>query len=100
MIATLAAYGFDSHSLSFIFSYLNEEKQRTKIHNFYGFLAHIACGVPQRSVLGPLLFNFDIFFKYKCNIASYEDDNTSHTNDLDLYTVLSMFKNCTESLFT
>ena len=62
MIATLAAYGFDSHSLSFIFSYLNEEKQRTKIHNFYGFLAHIACGVPQRSVLGPLLFNFDIFF--------------------------------------
>ena len=35
LIAKLAAYGFDSHSLSFVFSYLNERKQRTKIHNPY-----------------------------------------------------------------
>ena len=32
LIAKFSAYGFDSHSLSFIFSYLNERKQRTKIH--------------------------------------------------------------------
>ena len=31
LIAKLAAYGFDSHSLSFVFSYLNERKQKTKI---------------------------------------------------------------------
>ena len=30
LIAKLAPYGFDSHSLSFVFSYLNERKQRTK----------------------------------------------------------------------
>ena len=35
LIAKLGAYGFDSHSLSFVFSYLNERKQRTKIHNSY-----------------------------------------------------------------
>ena len=28
-IAKLAGYGFDSHPLSFVFSYLNERKQRT-----------------------------------------------------------------------
>ena len=34
LIVKLAAYEFDSHSLSFVFSYL-ERKQRTKIHNSY-----------------------------------------------------------------
>ena len=37
-----------------------------------------------------------IFEKYECDIASYADDNTPHT---DLYTVLSKLKNCTDSLF-
>ena len=92
----LAAHGFDSHSLSFVFSYLNERKQRTKIHNSYSPYANIACGVPQGSILGPLLFNInicDMFFeKYECDIASYADDNTPHTYDSDLCTVLSKLK--------
>ena len=46
LIVKLAAYGFDSDSLSFVFSYRNERKQRTKIHNSYSPYAHIACGVP------------------------------------------------------
>ena len=104
LIAKLAAYGFDSHSLSFVFSYLNERKQRTKIHNSYSPYANIACGVPQGSILGPLLFNInicDMFFeKYECDIASYADDNAPHTYDSDLCTVLSKLKNCTDSLFT
>ena len=33
LIAKLAAYGFDSHSLSSVFGYLNDRKQRTKTHN-------------------------------------------------------------------
>ena len=32
--------------LSFIFSYLNERKQRIKIHNSYSPYVHIECGVP------------------------------------------------------
>ena len=43
LIAKLAAYGFDLHLLSFVFSYPNESKQRTKIHNYYCPYAHIAC---------------------------------------------------------
>ena len=40
--AKLAEYEFDSHSWSFTFSYLNERKQRTKIHNSYSPYANIA----------------------------------------------------------
>ena len=60
LIAKLAAYGFDPQSLSFIFSYLHERKQRTKIHNSYSPYTHITCGIPRGSILVPLLFNINI----------------------------------------
>ena len=40
------------------------------------------------------------FEKYECDIASYADDNTPHTYDSELYTVLSKLKNCTDNLLT
>ena len=102
LIAKLTAYRFDSHSLSFVFRYLNERKQRTKIHNSYSPYAHIACRVLQGSILGPLRFNInmcDMFFeKYECDIASCADDNTPHTYDSDLYTALNKFKICSHGL--
>ena len=104
LIAKLAGYGFDSQLLSFFFSYLNERKQRTKIENSYSSCTHIACGVPQESILGPLFSNInmcDMFFeKCECDIASYADDNIPQTYDSDLYTVLNKLKNCIDSLFT
>ena len=35
LIVKLAAYGLDLHSLSFVFNYLDERKQKTKVHNSY-----------------------------------------------------------------
>ena len=35
LIAKLPAYGFDFHSLSSIFSYLTERKQKIKLENSY-----------------------------------------------------------------
>ena len=52
-------YGFDSHSLKCILSYLNERKRRTKILNSYSPYANIVCRVPLRSIFGPVLFNID-----------------------------------------
>ena len=61
LIAKLAAYGPDQPSLCFIFSYLSDRTQRTKV-NVYSSYTNIKYGIPQGSVLGPLLFNIDICF--------------------------------------
>ena len=63
IIAKLKAYGFDEPSL--MHSYLSGRKQRTKISNSYSPWEDITNGVPQGSILGPLLFNIflcDMFF--------------------------------------
>ena len=57
LIAKFNAYGFDNSSLNFIRSYLMDRKQRTKVGNSYSTWKEIKYGVPQGSILGPLLFN-------------------------------------------
>ena len=64
LITKLNAYGFDNSSLTFIYSYLSERKQRTKINSSFSCWK-ILFGVTQGSILGPLLFNAyicDLFF--------------------------------------
>ena len=58
LIAKLTAYGFDFDFLAFIQSYLSERQQRTKVNNAYSTYSDILYGIPQVSILGPLLFNF------------------------------------------
>ena len=85
LIAKLEAYGFDKSSLEYIYSYLSNRKQRTKVNNSFSEWCGILSGVPQGSILGPLLFNIylnDIFhFVNKCDIANYADDTTPFTID-------------------
>ena len=82
LIAKLAAYVFDHSALRNLCSYLTNRKQRTKINNQCNEWSHIASGIPQGSILGPLLFNiylnYIFYFVNKCNTANYAEDNISY----------------------
>ena len=88
IIAKLEAYGLDTNSLRFIFDYLSSRKQRTKIGSAYSNWSKVLRGIPQGSILGPLLFNIFIndifFFIEKSEICNFADDNTLYLCDRNL----------------
>ena len=93
IIAKLAAYGIDQNALRLIASYLNVRMQRCKTGNSYSEWFDILIGVPQGSVLGPLLFNIFIndffFFMEDCSVCNFADDTTIYTSDKSILNVIS-----------
>ena len=57
LIAKLQAYEFSFEMLTFLNSYLRNCKQCVKINNICSDFLKILSGVPQGSILGPILFN-------------------------------------------
>ena len=65
LIAKLEAYGFSTNALLFMPSYLKNRSQRVSINSSFSTWEKIIAGVPQGSILRPLLFNIflnDIFY--------------------------------------
>ena len=96
IIAKFETYGLRKSSLSLLLDYLTSRKQRVKIGSSYSIWNEIKRGVPQGSVLWPLLFNAfinDIFmFIEKTEICNFADDNAIYDCGEDLSNILQDLK--------
>ena len=107
LIAKLAAYGFEDYATSLISDYLSKRYQRVKIGSLFSSSLEILRGVPQSSILGPILFNIFIndliFFIQETEVCNFADDTTRYSCSLnykeaahklsnDTYIVLNWFK--------
>ena len=97
LIAKLNAYGFSRSALLFIHSYLTDRKQRVKVNGSFSTWTETVRGVPQGSVLGPLLFNIylnDLFmFLEETEICNYADDTTIYACGPNIENVIMHLEN-------
>ena len=92
LIAKLSIYGLNNDSLCYIYSYLKDHKQCVQINNEQSEFDTVISGVPQGSILGPILsdifLNEFFFFVPKASVHNFVNDNTlaSFANTLKRFT--------------
>ena len=83
LIANLDAYGFDIKSVKLIQQFFSNRKQKVELGNAYSSWKETFYGIPQGSVLGPLIFTIflcDLFYFLEViAVAIYADDTTPYS---------------------
>ena len=78
LLKKMSLAGFSCQSITWFESYLSNRRFQVNIKNKYSNVANINCGVPQGSILGPLLFLLyvnDMPQAVDCELFLYADDS-------------------------
>ena len=105
LVAKLYAYGFYLKPITLVHSYLTGRKQRVKINHIYSSWEEIFFGVPQGSILGPLLFNIFVcnlfdFMIDNVNIGSYADSTTSYISGRNIKELIETLESTSITMFS
>ena len=79
LISKLEHYGIRGPALNLISSYLNHRTQCLNINDRISAFSYISCGVPQGSILGPLLFL--LYINDINSIGTYSNDSIKQYAD-------------------
>ena len=97
LIAKLHANGFSHTASKLMNDYLTNRQQRVKVNGSFNSWKDLRRGVPQGSVLGPLLLNKYIndllLFTQNSDICNYADDTTIYSCDKSLDTTTHKLEN-------
>ena len=97
------AYGLEQNALKLVYDYLSNRSQKTKVGSSISTYSDIVYGVPQGSILGPLLFNIDpcdLFFEnYSSDFSNFADDTTPYECSHSFNVVINNLETTTEKVF-
>ena len=86
----LECIGFDISTILWFKSYLNNITFCVNIGNEYSYPGELKCGVPQGSILGPLIFLIyvnDMPQSIDCDLFLYADDTCLGFTDKNIKTI-------------
>jgi len=85
LLKILAYFGFDESAIEWFRQYFKLRRQLTTINGNSSSMSSIECGVPQGSILGPLLFILMLNdlpnAVKKCKVSLYADDTCLYFNN-------------------
>ena len=95
MLDKLKCYGIHEDELAFFMSYLNDRQQCCNVNNVFSSTRKITCGVPQGSILDPLLF---IIYMNDLPVSVTGVDIKMSADDTSLYRAFKTINDLQEKL--